>query len=94
MAGKMEIVDYLAKNVDGLTKKTAKEVVDAFIDGLQEVLLETGYVRLPNLGTFKISMRKERTGRNPRTKEVIKIPATKVVKFNPASSLKEKVAKS
>lgn len=70
------------------TKASADKAFDAFCSILADGIGDGG-VRLPNVGSFTVSERAARTGRNPQTGASIKIPAKKVVKFSVAKSLSE-----
>jgi len=90
-SGKSEITDYVASNVDGVTKKQAGEVVDAFVDFVTDALSDGGSVTIPGFGTFHVTESAERQGRNPQTKEAITIPARKNARFKPGKGLKDSV---
>ncbi len=83
---KAELVAAIAKK-SGLSKASAKKALDAFLDTVSEALAKGDRVSLVGFGTWKVAERKARKGRNPRTKEVINIPAKKVVKFSAGSNL-------
>ncbi|WP_045221071.1 HU family DNA-binding protein [Desulfonatronum thioautotrophicum] len=89
----MTKADLVAKvaNKAGMTKANAESALNAFIDSVEEVLSSNGKLTLTGFGTFEVQERQERTGRNPRTGEEIKIPASKVVKFRPGKLLKDAV---
>ncbi|NPA57997.1 MAG: HU family DNA-binding protein [Aquificae bacterium] len=87
---KAELVAKVAAQA-GVTKASAERCVNAFVAALTEALEKGERVALPGLGVFNVKERKARKGRNPRTGEVIKIPARRVVTFHPAKSLKERV---
>lgn len=71
----------------GLSKVDAQKAVDAFMDAVADALKQEDKVTLLGFGTFSVTEKAARKGLNPRTKEVIEIPARKVVKFKPGSSL-------
>lgn len=87
---KAELVEKLS-NQTGLTKKTSREAIDAVISALTDSLAREEKVTLVGLGTFQVTERKARRGKNPRTGEEIQIPAKKVPKFRPGKGLREKV---
>lgn len=87
---KAELVDKIAAKAD-LTKVNAERALNAFVDSVQDILVAEGKLTLTGFGTFVVESRKERMGRNPRTRQPIKIPAIKVVKFRPGKLLKESV---
>lgn len=75
----------------GMTKASAENALNSFIASVEEVLASQGKLTLTGFGTFEVQKRKARTGRNPRTGQVIKIPASNVVKFRPGKLLKDSV---
>jgi DNA-binding protein HU-beta len=85
---KKDLIDAVADATE-LSKEKAGAVVDAVTAHIQKSMQNGGEVRLPGFGTFKVSKRKERTGRNPATKQEIKIPASIVPKFQAAKALKD-----
>jgi DNA-binding protein HU-beta len=87
---KAELVSKIAEKA-GLTKADSEKALNAFLSAVEETLISEGKLTLTGFGTFAVEERKERTGRNPRTGEEIKIPACKVVKFRPGKLLKEAV---
>ncbi len=92
MAGKADIVDHLASEVEGLTKRQAGEALDAVVGYITANLGDVGdRVQVPDLGTFNVSHRKERQGRNPQTGAAMTIAASNSVRFKPAKGLKDSV---
>ena len=87
---KGDLVNEVAKVVG--TKKEAQAAVDCLFDTIAKTLKKKQEVALAGFGTFKVSKRKARTGRNPRTGEEIKIKAQNVPKFSPGKALKDAVA--
>ena len=77
----------------GATKKSAEESVNAFIEVVTEALQKGDKVQLVGFGSFEVLNRAARKGRNPQTKEEIKIPASKAPKFKAGKALKELVNK-
>jgi DNA-binding protein HU-beta len=88
---KSELVDAVASDT-GLTKVQSAEAVDAVINAVQTALKGGDQVSLVGFGTFLVTDRAARVGRNPRTGEEIKIPAAKLPKFRPGKGLKDAVA--
>ena len=76
-----------------LQKKDVESVITAALDAVTAALAEGEEVRLSGFGAFEVKHRQARIGRNPKTKEAIHIPATKVPAFKPGKALKEAVAK-
>lgn len=75
----------------GITKAAAEKALDGFIDAVTKTLKKGDKLALTGFGTFSVSNRKARTGRNPQTGETIKIKAAKVPKFTAGKGLKEAV---
>ena len=73
----------------GLKNIEATKAVEAVFGTLIETLSKGDEIRLVGFGTFSVSEREARDGRNPRTGETLKIPATKVAKFKPGKELKD-----
>lgn len=91
MAGKADIVDDVAGSVDGITKKQAGEAFDAVFDSITGFLRKGDRVTLPGFGSFSVSRRAARKGRNPATGQEIHIPASKNARFKAGKDLKEAV---
>ena len=87
---KSEIGDRLAGRL-GLNKAVAKEAVDGVFEAIGEALANGEEVRLAGFGTFAARSRAARTGRNPRTGEVLSIPASKTPSFKAGKALKDAV---
>ena len=89
---KKELINYVAEKAN-LSKKDAEAAVNAVFDGIVETLKADGKVQLVGFGSFETKQREARTGRNPKTKEAIEIPATTIPVFKAGKALKEKTAK-
>lgn len=76
----------------GLSKKDTEAVVNAAIDCITDALKAGDKVQLVGFGAFEVKARAERIGRNPKTKEQIKIPASKVPVFKAGKALKDAVS--
>jgi DNA-binding protein HU-beta len=87
---KSELITEMAKTMD--SKKEAESALNSLLDAISAVLKKGDKITLPGFGTFKISKRKARTGRNPRTGEAIKIKAHRVPQFAAGKKLKDAVA--
>ena len=87
---KTEIIDAMAAKT-GLTKKNAEAALNAFIETVSEELVKGEKVSLVGFGTFEVSERAEREGRNPQTGETMKIAASKAPKFKAGKALKDSV---
>ncbi|MBH8575175.1 HU family DNA-binding protein [Nostocaceae cyanobacterium CENA369] len=88
---KGELVDAVAAKVN-ITKKQADEIISAFLSVVTEAVANGDKVTLVGFGSFERRERSEREGRNPKTKETITIPATRVPAFSPGKQFREKVA--
>ena len=86
------LIDNVAEAA-GLKKKDAEKAVNAVFASLQNALCEGDKVQIAGFGTFKVKERKERTGRNPRTKAEIIVPASKAPAFVPAKTFEDAVNK-
>ena len=75
----------------GFSKNIASQIVDDFFELLIDELIKKKKVKISSFGTFKVIDKKERIGRNPKTKVVAKICARKIVKFKPSLKTKEKI---
>ena len=75
----------------GFSKNIASQIVDDFFELLIDELIKKKEVKISSFGTFKVVNKKERIGRNPRTKIEAKICARKIVKFKPSLKTKEKI---
>lgn len=91
MAGKADIVDAVVNSVEGVSKKQAAETFEAIFDAITDTLADGDRVSIPGFGSFSISHRAERQGRNPATGASMTIPASNLVKFKAGKELKESV---
>jgi DNA-binding protein HU-beta len=87
---KGELIEKIAKDAK-ISKVQAGNALNSTIDGVLTSLKKGGKVTLVGFGTFSVSSRKARTGRNPQTGAAIKIPARKVTKFSAGAELKKAV---
>ena len=85
---KTELVSAMADKA-GLSKKDAEGALKAFTDVVAEELKKGEKIQLVGFGTFEVSQRAARTGRNPQTNQEIKIPASKAPKFKAGKALKD-----
>ena len=85
---KTQMVEHIAESAD-LSKAKADAALNAFIQGVSGALSDGDEVALIGFGTFKVSERAARTGRNPKTGEVIQIAASKAPAFKAGKALKE-----
>jgi DNA-binding protein HU-beta len=89
---KAELVEAIVKKTGG-TKAAAEATLDAFLDTVTATLIKGESVALVGFGTFGVSKRAARKGRNPSTGAEIKIPASRVAKFSAGAKLKKAVNK-
>ena len=85
---KAELIEHIAQQAD-IAKAAAGRALEAVIGGIQASLKKGDNVSLLGFGTFAVSTRAARTGRNPRTGAEIKIKKAKVPKFRPGKALKD-----
>ncbi|MBK5202387.1 MAG: HU family DNA-binding protein [Prolixibacteraceae bacterium] len=83
---KAQLIDAIAEK-SGITKADAKKALDAFMGATTDALKNGDRVALIGFGSFSVSNRSARTGRNPQSGAPINIPAKKVVKFKPGAEL-------
>jgi DNA-binding protein HU-beta len=87
---KTELIAAVAEK-SGLTKKDAERVVSATFETITAQLMKGEKVQISGFGIFEVKAREARVGRNPRTKEAIEIPASKVPAFKASKTLKDTV---
>ena len=87
---KTELIAAVAEKAE-ISKKDAEKAVKAFTDVVSEELVNGGKIQLVGFGTFEVSERPAREGRNPRTGETMTIAATKTPKFKGGKALKDMV---
>ncbi len=88
---KMELISAIAEKAE-LSKKDAEKALTAVVESISEALQTGDKVQLIGFGSFEIKNREARIGRNPKTKEEIRIPASKTPVFKAGKALKDKVA--
>ena len=89
---KTELIAAVAEKA-GLTKKDAERVINATFESITASLVKGEKVQVSGFGIFEAKTREARVGRNPRTKETIQIPATRLPAFKAAKALKDAVSK-
>ena len=89
---KADFIDAVASK-SGLSKKDTQKVIDAALETITEALQKGDDVAFIGFGTFTTAKRAEREARVPGTNKIVKVPATRVVKFKVGKKLKEAVAK-
>lgn len=87
---KTELIDAIAAGAE-LSKKDAKAALEATLNAISESLKKGDAVQLIGFGTFQVKHRQARTGRNPKTKEAIQIPASNYPAFTAGKALKDLV---
>ena len=87
---KTELVAVVAEK-SGLAKKDAERVVSATFETITAQMMKGEKVQISGFGIFEVKEREARVGRNPRTKEAIEIPASKVPAFKASKTLKDTV---
>ena len=75
----------------GFSKNLTSSIIDDFIESLISELIKLDKIKISSFGTFKVTNKKERIGRNPKTKVIAKICARKVVKFKPSAIAKDRL---
>ena len=87
---KADLVNTASKQA-GLTKTATEAIINAIVGKMSDALTQGQTVSLVGFGAFNLSTRQARNGRNPQTKEEMKIPASTVVRFKAGKNLKEAV---
>ena len=75
----------------GFSKNYSSTIIDDFFETLIQELISSNKIKISSFGTFKVMSKKERVGRNPKTKEEAIISQRKVVKFSPSQLVKQKL---
>lgn len=89
---KAELIEKVASDND-ISKALAESVINSVTDNITRCLKKSDKITLTGFGTFSVSKRKARTGRNPQTGQEIKIKATRVPKFKPGKALKDVIGR-
>lgn len=87
---KSELVEHIATSAD-LSKAAATRALEATLEAIGATLKKGGTVSLVGFGSFSVTQRAPRTGRNPRTGAAIKIKAARMPKFRPGKALKDAI---
>jgi len=87
---KADLIDAMAEDA-GISKAAAKKALDSMTDNIAAALAKGGRISLVGFGSFSVSKRNAREGRNPQTGQTIKIAAKNVVKFKAGAGLNDKV---
>jgi DNA-binding protein HU-beta len=91
MAGKADLINSVVDSVDGLTRRQATEAFEAVFAAIADAVRSGESAKVPGFGSFSLSERAARKGRNPATGQTINIRASKSVRFKPGKELKESV---
>lgn len=87
------LISSITDKVDGISKKATKEIIDLFIENIEDYVVQGHKVKIDKLGILQCKKTKARMGRNPKTGESIQIPASQKVTFKVASKFKDRVVK-
>ncbi len=87
---KAELISKMADDA-GITKSTAEKALNSLVDAVTESLSSGDKITLVGFGTFDVTERAQREGRNPRTGEAITIPASRTVRFKAGNKLRDTV---
>ncbi len=93
MAGKADLVNVIVESVEGLSRRQATEAFEAIFAAITDSVKAGESAKVPGFGSFTLSERASRKGRNPATGQAITIKASKSVRFKPGKELKEAVNK-
>tara|TARA_Y100000590_G_scaffold385230_1_gene457180 strand:- start:2252 stop:2542 length:291 start_codon:yes stop_codon:yes gene_type:complete len=85
-----DLSNKIYKNL-GFSKNISATIIDDFFENMIKILIKENIVKISSFGTFKIINKRERVGRNPKTKVEAKINSRKVVTFKPSVIIKEKL---
>lgn len=88
---KSELIETMSEQAQ-ISKAAAARALDAALEAIQNSVAKNDPVRLVGFGTFELSERKARTGRNPKTSETMQIPASQSPKFKAGATFKKAVA--
>ena len=85
-----ELTYNISKRI-GFSKNFSSKIVDDFFESMIQYLIKSEQIKISSFGTFQVLNKKERVGRNPKTREEAKISSRKVIKFKPSSFFKKKI---
>ena len=85
-----ELTNNISKRI-GFSKNFSSIIVDDFFESIIQYLIKSEQIKISSFGTFQVINKKERIGRNPKTREEAKITSRKVIKFKPSSIFKKKI---
>ena len=84
-----DLIDELAARFANLTKNDTEYAVNTMLDAMQDALVAGHHIEIRGFGSFSVTHRAARIGRNPRTGESVAIPETRTVRFKPGKALRE-----
>tara|TARA_B100000575_G_C23039152_1_gene598093 strand:+ start:746 stop:1048 length:303 start_codon:yes stop_codon:yes gene_type:complete len=87
---KRDIISNIKSSI-GFSHNSLQEITDSLIDTLLEIIVEEGKINIKNFGSFNIVHKKQRSGRNPLTKEEFTISSRYTIKFKPSNQLRQKI---
>ena len=85
-----ELTNNISKRI-GFSKNFSSIIVDDFFESIIQYLIKSEQIKISSIGTFQVINKKERIGRNPKTREEAKITSRKVIKFKPSSIFKKRI---
>ena len=85
-----DLSNNIFKNI-GFSKDFSSKIIDSFFETLINHIIKFNKVKISSFGTFEVIKKRERIGRNPKTKEEAKISSRKIIKFKPSSIFKNKI---
>ncbi len=85
-----DLSNNIFKNI-GFSKNFSSKIIDSFFETLISHIIKFNKVKISSFGTFEVIKKRERIGRNPKTKEEARISSRKIVKFKPSSIFKNKI---
>ncbi len=88
---KAELVDKIAENKPGLTRKQVEVIVNTVLDGIKDALSREDKVEIRGFGSFRVRHRRAKEGRNPKTGETVSVPPKKVPFFKAGKEMREMV---
>ena len=88
--GKKKVIENVKLSI-GLSSKNLQEIIDNLIDVIIDTLVQQKKINIKNFGSFQIYHKKQREGRNPKTKQVFGISSRNVIKFKVSDTLKKKI---
>ncbi len=88
---KSELVELVTERMESLTRKDAESIIDSIFDGIADTLTKGERVEIRGFGSFNVKDQAARQGRNPKTGEVVQIPAKRKASFKVGKDLSERI---